>query len=141
VPSDHPSSDRRTEEITMLENKEAIATLAVKDIKVAAKFYEETLGLKRSGREDEGGITYATGKAKLFVYQSSYAGTNRATAATWVVGDDVDGTVRALKGRGVTFEHYDLPGMKLEGDVHVAKGMKAAWFKDPDGNIHAVING
>jgi hypothetical protein len=40
----------------------------------------------------------------------------------------------------VTFEHYDLPNMTLKGDVHVSGGMKAAWFKDPDGNILAVVS-
>jgi hypothetical protein len=42
----------------------------------------------------------------------------------------------------VRFEHYDdLPGMTREGDVHVAADMRAAWFKDPDGNIHALVRG
>jgi hypothetical protein len=40
-----------------------------------------------------------------------------------------------LKSKGVTFEHYDMPGLSLEGDIHVGQGMKVAWFKDPDGNI------
>jgi hypothetical protein len=49
--------------------------------------------------------------------------------------------VQTLKGKGVAFEHYDLPEMTLKGDIHVAEGMKAAWFKDPDGNIHALVSG
>ena len=40
-----------------------------------------------------------------------------------------------LRDRGVEFERYDLPGLTLEGDVYVADGFKAVWFKDPDGNI------
>ena len=44
----------------------------------------------------------------------------------------------ALKAKGVKFEHYDLPGMKREGDVHVGGDMKVAWFKDPDGNTLSV---
>jgi hypothetical protein len=76
----------------------------------------------------------------LNVYRSQYAGTNRATAVTWLVGDDVEGVVRALKAKGVTFEHYDMPNMKREGDNHVAGDMKVAWFKDPDGNILSVVN-
>ena len=39
------------------------------------------------------------------------------------------------------FEHYDMPGLKLDGDVHLAGKMKIAWFKDPDGNILNVVNG
>ena len=48
--------------------------------------------------------------------------------------------IEALKGRGVDFEHYDFPETKLEGDVHVSGKMRAAWFKDPDGNILAIVN-
>ena len=44
-----------------------------------------------------------------------------------------------LKGPGVAFEHYDLPQMTRQGDVHVAGAMKAAWFKDPDGNIFSLV--
>ncbi len=58
---------------------------------------------------------------------------------TWTVGD-VEGVVRALKAKGVTFEHYDMPDMKLEGDVHVFGDMRVAWFKDPDGNILNIVN-
>ena len=63
--------------------------------------------------------TYQTGGSTLLVYESKFAGTNRATAATWFVGKDVDGIVRDLKAKGVSFEHYDMPDTRLEGDVHV----------------------
>jgi len=56
------------------------------------------------------------------------------------VGDELETVVQTLKKAGVAFEHYDMPGMTLKGDVHVAGKMKAAWFKDPDGNIHAIVS-
>lgn len=59
---------------------------------------------------------------------------------TWAVGNDVVGLVRTLKAKGVVFEHYDLTGMKLEGDGHIGGDMKVAWFKDPDGNILNIVN-
>jgi catechol-2,3-dioxygenase len=123
----------------MLNDNEAMATIAVKKVDNAKNFYEGVLGLKPTGDEHEGVVAYDSGRSKLFVYESEYAGTNKATAATWVV-DDVDGTVRTLKSRGVDFEHYDFPETKLEGDVHVSGKMRAAWFKDPDGNILAIVN-
>ena len=73
--------------------------------------------------------------------QGDGAGSNQATATTWVIGNDMEKVVQALKSKGVGFEHYNLPGMTLKGDIHVADGMKAAWFKDPDGNIHALVSG
>ena len=123
----------------MLKDNEAMATIAVKKIGNAKNFYESVLGFKPTGDDHEGVVAYDSGGSKLFVYESEYAGTNKATAATWVV-DDVDGTVRTLKTRGVDFEHYDFPETKLEGDVHVSGKMRAAWFRDPDGNILAIVN-
>ena len=125
----------------MLENKKALATLAVKDIGVARKFYEGILGLKQSGTEGPSVVSYASGASELLVYESQYAGTNQATAATWVVGDELDGIVRQLRSKGVNFEHYDLPDTQREGDVHVSGSTRVAWLKDPDGNILSLVNG
>ncbi len=79
-------------------------------------------------------LVFRSGKTLINVYRSQYAGTNQATALSWQV-QDLDAEMRELKSRGITFEHYDLPGLKREGDVHVAEGFRTAWFKDPDGNI------
>ena len=62
------------------------------------------------------------------------------TAASWSVGDDLDAVIADLKSKGVTFEHYDMPDITLEGDVHVMGELKAAWFKDPDGNILNLVS-
>ena len=123
----------------MLRDTDAVATLAVKNLGEAAKFYEETLGLTRAGGEDDEVVVFESGDTRINVYRSSYAGTNKATALTWPV-DDVDDVVRTLKAKGVKFEHYDLPDTKRQGDVHVSGDIKVAWFKDPDGNILSVVN-
>jgi len=124
----------------MLGDNAAIATIAVKDVQRAKKFYEGTLGLKPVDSSQPDVVNYKTGKNKILVYKSQFAGTNKATAATWEL-DDVESVVSQLKAKGVNFEHYDFPGMKLKGDVHIAGGFKAAWFKDPDGNILALVGG
>ncbi|MFN2399712.1 MAG: VOC family protein [Gemmatimonadaceae bacterium] len=124
----------------MLKNRDAVATVAVKDVDAARKFYEGTLELKPEASEEHGVLVYKSGNSKLLVYESQYAGTNKATAVTWSGGDDVEGFVRALKAKGVAFEHYDLTGTTRKGDVHVTGSMKAAWFKDPDGNILAILS-
>ena len=125
----------------MLGKQEAVATIGVKNTKRAKEFYEGVLGLKHDGPERDGVLTYKSGGSRLFVYESEYAGTNKATAATWAFEKDVEAEVEALKKKGVRFEHYDLPEMTRKGDVHVAGDMKAAWFKDPDGNILALVSG
>ena len=125
----------------MLGSKDAVATVAVRKLDAARKFYEGKLGLAATGDQEPGTVTYRTGRTSLFVYESQFAGTNRATAATWFVGDGVDTVVRTLRDRGVAFERYDMPEAKHDGDVHVFGDLRTAWFKDPDGNILAVMNG
>jgi catechol 2,3-dioxygenase-like lactoylglutathione lyase family enzyme len=121
----------------MLSDKDAVATVAVKNLENAKKFYEQTLGLTTI-MENEEVLAFRSGQSTLFVYRSQYAGTNKATAVTWVA-DEVEEIVKALKSRGISFEHYDLPNMTRQGDLHMAGTMKAAWFKDPDGNIFSLV--
>jgi catechol 2,3-dioxygenase-like lactoylglutathione lyase family enzyme len=125
----------------MLGDIDAVATIPVKDIKTARKFYEGILGLTPLPSQQSSVLMYRTGESKVLVYQSQYAGTNQATAVTWGLGsgDEVEPLVNALKAKGVVFEHYDFPGLTRKGDVHVAGKLKNAWFKDPDGNIHSIV--
>ena len=125
----------------MLGEMDAVPTIAVRDLAVAKAFYSGTLGLTQVAPEDMGVLVYKSGDSKMFVYQSRYAGTNKATATTWTVGDNLEELVQDLKTRGVEFERYDMPNMRHEGDVHVMGKTKAAWFKDPDGNILSIVNG
>ena len=125
----------------MLGQKDAAANIAVKDLARARKFYEGTLGLKLIEQQGDEAITFGSGRSQIIVYRSQFAGTNKATAMTWTAGGELEGIVGALQSKGVKFEHYDMPGMKREGDIHVAGELKAAWFKDPDGNILSVMNG
>jgi catechol 2,3-dioxygenase-like lactoylglutathione lyase family enzyme len=121
----------------MLGKKDAIATVAVKDLETAKRFYEDKLGLEKGPDQSDQVSTYKTGGTKLVVYTSEFAGTNKATSVTWGVGGEFDEIVRSLQSKGVTFERYDgLPGVTREGDVHRVGDFKLAWFKDPDGNIH-----
>ncbi len=124
----------------MLGNKDAVANLAVRDIEAARSFYEGTLGLVQVDAEGDELIVYKSGSSTLNVYRSQYAGTNQATAVTWTVGAEIGAVVDALRAKGVRFEHYDMPGMRRDGDIHDGGGMKIAWFKDPDGNILSLVS-
>ena len=125
----------------MLEKMDVAPNIAVTDMDRARRFYEDTLGLKKIDSEGDQVIVFRSGNSKLLVYKSQYAGSNKATAATWQVGEEVEGVVRSLKAKGVAFEHYDMPDMIREGDLHVCGDMKVAWLKDPDGNILCLANG
>ena len=124
----------------MLGNANAVATLAVKNLDAAKKFYEGVLSLERVPVEERV-LTYRSGDSRILVYESEYAGTNKATAVTWAVGDDIEQVVAALNEKGVKFEHYDFPDGTRQGDIHIMGKTKAAWLKDPDGNILALVNG
>jgi catechol 2,3-dioxygenase-like lactoylglutathione lyase family enzyme len=119
----------------MLSQVNPIPTIAVRDLNSAKQFYERTLGLVPIEEGNEFIQLYKCGNGKIEVYKSDFAGTNKATALTFTVGDEIEKEVDTLRKRGVEFERYEMPDTKLEGDIHVMKDMKAAWFKDPDGNI------
>ncbi|MGH7482366.1 MAG: VOC family protein [Longimicrobiales bacterium] len=125
----------------MLSDHAAMATIAVRDMAAARRFYGDTLKLEPAGEMSDDVTTYRSGDSTLVVYVSEFAATNRATSATWGVGDEFDDIVRTLRDAGVPFEHYEMPEGRLEGDVHVFGDFKAAWFTDPDGNILHVNNG
>jgi catechol 2,3-dioxygenase-like lactoylglutathione lyase family enzyme len=119
----------------MLNESSVFAVVAVKDMAQAKQFYGETLGLKPAMDEDAGGgVMYQSGNGRIYIYSSQYAGTNQATVAGWEVSD-LEGAIAELKGKGITFEHYDFPDVEHQGDIHIMGGTKAAWFKDPEGNI------
>ena len=125
----------------MLKDNAAVANLAVRDIAAARKFYEDTLGFEIADQEGEDVCAYESGGSRFLIYQSDYAGTNKATAMTWVVGDNVEKVTEELKEKGVTFERYDMPDLKRKGDIYMNDHMQAAWFKDPDGNILNIVSG
>jgi catechol 2,3-dioxygenase-like lactoylglutathione lyase family enzyme len=124
----------------MLENVTPTPMLAVKDVTRARRFYEDTLGLEPLPTGVPDVIRYRAGGGIFVVYASQYAGTNQATAFNWTVADDLEKRVGELRNKGVTFERYDLPDTTREGDIHVSGKIRNAWFKDPDGNIHALSN-
>lgn len=121
----------------MLGRANATPMLAVKDLDRARKFYEGNLGLKEVDDFGEG-FLLKSGDTQLNVYKSEFAGTNKATALTFGV-DNIEDEVRALKDKGIAFEHYELEGLTPKGDIFEGQGMKTAWFKDPDGNILSLI--
>ena len=123
----------------MLGGHDVAATLAVNDIDSARSFYEGKLGLAPV-MEFPDGVIYGAGNSRLMVYRSEFAGTNKATAATWAVGDQLDAIVQDLRAKGVAFEHYDLPNATRNGDIHEAEGMRGVWLKDPAGNIIGLVN-
>ncbi len=124
----------------MLQNSPIIPYIPVSDLQRARKFYEEVIGFTPT-METNGGIVYTCGGAtEVFMYVSQGAGTSQASQAFFNV-KDIKAEMAELRGRGLTFEHYDFPGMKMEDGIMTGGGAMAAWFKDSEGNIMAIIQG
>lgn len=122
----------------MLQRSPMYAYIPARDVARARRFYEQTLGFDPK-EETAGGVVYEfADHTACFLYPTANAGTSRASQAFWQV-DDVEREVAELKARGVTFEEYDAPGMKTRDGIATAGGAKAAWFKDTEGNILALV--
>ena len=121
----------------MLQAAPMYAYIPAKDLARARAFYQGKLGFAAK-EELNGGVVYAFGQnTACFLYPTPNAGTSKASQAFWEV-EDIEREVKELKQRGVTFERYEIPGVD-ENNIVTAGGAKAAWFKDSEGNIMAVI--
>ena len=89
------------------------ATIPAKDLEGTRRFYEDVLGAQVV-TEDPGGIIYRSGDSTFSLYPT-------------------------LRGKGVAFEDYDLPGVKTVDGIAELGGVRGAWFKDPEGNILSVV--
>lgn len=124
----------------MLQDSPMYAYIPAKDVARARRFYEQKLGFKPR-EEIAGGVVYEFGDhTSCFLYPTPKAGTSQASQAFWQV-DDIEREVAELKARGVELEDYALPGDKSPSGILNAGGAKAAWFKDTEGNIMAIIEG
>ena len=121
----------------MLSDFESGATVAVKDLAAARNYYEGTLGF--TPMEVSGGVLYPSGSGRFLVYESGFAGSNKATYIGFMVPEDqFDGEVSALRAKGITLDTFDVNGWEgatWDDGVLMADGGKNAWFRDPDGNI------
>lgn len=123
----------------MLEHSKVEANIPAADLKRARDFYAEKLGLTPSAEQEGVSLQYVTGGGTAFnIYETEFAGMAGHTIAQWHV-TDIEGTVRDLKGRGVSFEVYDMPGVVWHDEIAVIPGIgTAAWFKDSEGNVMCI---
>nr|WP_083363274.1 VOC family protein [Microterricola viridarii] len=122
----------------MMDFKRSIGVLPASDLARARAYYKDMLGLEpEEDMDDEGGSLYSVGGSLFMLYQTSFAGTAKNTALTLETGD-LDATMADMRGRGVAFEEYDMPGLKTENGVAELGGERSAWFIDSEGNIIAI---
>lgn len=122
----------------MFTDTPAFSGFAVDDLDAARSFYRDTLGLKVTD-EEMGILTlHLAGDRPTMVYPKP-----DFTPATYTIlnfpVEDVDAAVDDLIGRGVEFERYEGFDQDDKGIARDPRGPAIAWFKDPAGNILAVL--
>jgi catechol 2,3-dioxygenase-like lactoylglutathione lyase family enzyme len=125
----------------VLRDGKVATRLPAQDLDRARAFYSEKLGLEPV-EEREGGLCYVGAQGEFALFASAGAASGGHTQMGWEV-DDIEATVRELRGRGVVFEEYDLPGLTtvdgiadIEGNYpSKGRGERGAWFRDSEGNM------
>jgi catechol 2,3-dioxygenase-like lactoylglutathione lyase family enzyme len=113
----------------------AYAKIPAQDIERARRFYEEKLGLRPFG-ENDAHLYYEVGGTRFLLFQSAGQASGTHDQLGFVV-EDIRTRVGDLKERGVTFEEYD----NTVDSVAEFGPIRAAWFKDSEGNLLNLIEG
>ncbi len=120
----------------MFENSVGMAVLAASDLSRAVQYWHDVFELDPV-QNDDTGATFMIGGIPVLVYESQFAGTAKSTVFT-IMTDDLDRDMATLREKGVTFNDYDLPGLKTVDGVAELGGERGAWFDDSEGNIIAI---
>jgi predicted enzyme related to lactoylglutathione lyase len=122
----------------MFSDTPAFSGFAVDDLDRAREFYSDTLGVRVSD-EEMGILTlHLAGDRATMVYPKPDFMPATYTILNFQV-DDIDAAVDELSGRGVRFERYEGFDQDAKGIARDPNGPSIAWFKDPAGNILAVL--
>jgi catechol 2,3-dioxygenase-like lactoylglutathione lyase family enzyme len=121
----------------MLENTKAFSGFAAPDIEAAEAFYRDKLGIRTSVENGLLTLHLAGGERPTLVYPKPDYVPATYTILNFPV-EDVDAAVDELTSRGVEFERYEGFDQDEKG-IWRGEGPDIAWFKDPAGNILAVL--
>jgi catechol 2,3-dioxygenase-like lactoylglutathione lyase family enzyme len=126
TPAGTPNNALRSTQVTVM--------LPVKDLARARRYYEQLLQLEPLGARPDGKFVYRCGGTEVALFPKPEGTKAEHTALSFRV-DDIAAAIAELKSRGVEFDDYDLPGFRTVEHVCVLGSEKAAWFRDPEGNI------
>ncbi len=122
----------------MAANQKIIATLPAVDINRAKTFYRKNFDCNVQMEGPEPGAFMSCPAGEFYIYQRAPSKADHTLASILV--DDVESAVRDLRRKGLKFEEYNVPemGLKTENGIATMGDMKAAWFKDSEGNILSI---
>ena len=122
----------------MLADRRCHTTLPVPDVDRARPFYEDVLGFTPFEVRPSA-VFYRAGEGTLFALSKASGKPSGAVTQMAFSVPNVDAEVAELRGRGVVFEEYDLPGLKTVNGVARLGAGRAAWFFDPDRNLIGIV--
>jgi catechol 2,3-dioxygenase-like lactoylglutathione lyase family enzyme len=122
----------------MLAERPVHTTLPAANLERAKRFYTEKLGLSPENEAPEGIFFLCGAGTSFIVFPSGGTASGTHTQLSWTV-EDIEAEVADLKARGVVFEEYDTPYLKTVESVATTGAVKAAWFKDSEGNLLGMI--
>lgn len=122
----------------MLANATVHPTLPAIDMKRAREFWEGTVGLTPVDVGEDGVWYRPGGDSTLFLFPSAGAASGTHTQVAFRV-DDMEQEVASLRDKGITFEEYDIAGLKTVNGIADVGPDRAAWFRDSEGNMIGVI--
>jgi catechol 2,3-dioxygenase-like lactoylglutathione lyase family enzyme len=125
-----------------LADSAVVVNLGSSDLARTVAFYEGTLGLPVVERREilagHPEVVFRAGGATICVEGGGSPSPHANPPFSFVVAD-VPETAAALRERGVVFEEYDLPFLKTDDGIATIGPVRAAWFKDPDGYLLAIL--
>lgn len=126
----------------MLKDSPAYSSYSVDNLAKAKDFYKTTLGLQVEGTSVPMPMLrlQLANRGSVLIYPKDDHQAASFTVLNFPV-DDVEKTVGELTARGVEFEHYDDEAMMATDDKGISRGggVTIAWFKDPAGNVMAIL--
>jgi catechol 2,3-dioxygenase-like lactoylglutathione lyase family enzyme len=120
---------------TVLKDSPVVTTLPVTDPARARRFYAEKLGLTPT---EPDGDFYECGDGTKFVISTMGFKPGGHTQMAFAV-KDIAATVKELRAKGIRFEEYDSGTLKTVDGVADQGDLKAAWFKDSEGNMIGIM--
>jgi catechol 2,3-dioxygenase-like lactoylglutathione lyase family enzyme len=123
----------------MLSDRRAHTTLPVQDLDEAKHFWGETLGFTSIEEETPAAVLYRAGEGSVFAVTRSSGRPSGSHTQIGFTTPDIEADVADLTARGIVFEEYDSPALRTEGGIARTGAGRAAWFKDPGGNLVGLI--
>lgn len=117
--------------------RSSYAKLPARDVERARAFYRDVLGFEPV-RENHGHLFYECGGSAFLVFPSSGSPSGAHDQLGFTV-DDVEAAAATLRERGVELENYEAPpGCSFRDGIIDYGPVKAAWFKDSEGNLISI---